>query len=62
MPMTTTTSHAFATAACGLACVVAGAVWVDSGLALGLVVVDSNRPALRIGLARGLLEQFGAAH
>ena len=41
----------------------AGMAGVDSGLAPGLVVVDSNRPpAIGAGSARGLLEQFVAAH
>jgi len=48
----------------GAAC--AGAAWIDSGIAPGLVVVDSNRPHRATGLvagsARGLLKQFGAAH
>ena len=39
-----------------------GAAWLDSGVATGLVVIDSNRPAPGAGTARGLLEQFGAAH
>ena len=51
--------HALA-AACGESCV--GAVWLDSGITPGLVVVDSNRPASPAGIARGLLKQFGAAH
>jgi hypothetical protein len=53
--------HAYApTAARGEACV--GAAWVDSGIAPGLVVVDANRPAINVAVARGLLKQFGAAH
>ncbi len=36
--------------------------WLDAGTALGLVVVDSNRPAIGAGSARGLLKQFAAAH
>jgi hypothetical protein len=52
-------SHARA-ASRGESCV--GAVWLDSGIAPGLVVVDSNRPASPAGIARGLLKQFGAAH
>jgi hypothetical protein len=48
------------TAARGEPCV--GAVWLDSGITPGLVVVDSNRPAAPAGIARGLLKQFGAAH
>jgi hypothetical protein len=48
----------------GAAC--AGAAWIDSGIAPGLVVVDSNRPSPVAGhvagCARGLLKQFGAAH
>jgi hypothetical protein len=47
------------TAARGEPCV--GAVWLDSGITPGLVVVDSNRPAA-MAVARGLLKQFGAAH
>ena len=47
-------------AARGASCM--GAGWVDSGEAIGLVVVDSNRPAIGAGTARGLLEQFVAAH
>jgi len=39
-----------------------GAVWLESGIAPGLVVVDSNRPAMNLATARGLLKQFGAAH
>ncbi|HEY9238157.1 MAG TPA: hypothetical protein VIP10_04875 [Burkholderiaceae bacterium] len=50
--------HALA-AARGEPCV--GAVWLDSGITPGLVVVDSNRPA-GMATARGLLKQFGAAH
>jgi hypothetical protein len=52
--------HHAHTAACGEPCV--GAVWLDSGITPGLVVVDSNRPASRAVAARGLLKQFGAAH
>ena len=48
------------TAARGEPCAVG--VWFDSGIATGLVVVDSNRPAAMAGAARGLLMQFGAAH
>lgn len=48
------------TAARGEPCV--GVVWLDSGMTPGLVVVDSNRPAIVAGAARGLLKQFGAAH
>ena len=48
------------TAARGEPCV--GAVWLDSGITPGLVVVDSNRPASPAVTARGLLKQFGAAH
>ncbi len=44
----------------------AGAAWIDSGIAPGLVVVDSNRPCpvagLVAGYARGLRKQFDAAH
>jgi hypothetical protein len=36
--------------------------WLESGIAPGLVVVDSNRPAMNLATARGLLKQFGAAH
>ena len=51
-----------------------GAAWLDSGLTLGLVVVDSNRPAngraigassrpaIMAGNAGGLLKQFVATH
>ena len=52
--------HHDSTAARGQAC--AGAAWVDSGTGLGLVVMDSNRPAIGAGSARGLLEQPVAAH
>ena len=52
--------HHAHTAARGEPCV--GAVWLDSGITPGLVVVDSNRPASAVGIARGLLKQFGAAH
>jgi hypothetical protein len=42
-----------------------GVVSADSGIAPGLVVVDSNRPCLVAGIraaaARGLLKQPGAA-
>ena len=41
-----------------------GAVWIDSGITPGLVVVDSNRPAPMAAVAiapRGLRQQFGAA-
>jgi hypothetical protein len=48
------------TAARGEPCV--GVVWLDSGMTPGLVVVDSNRPAIVAVAARGLLKQFGAAH
>ena len=37
------------------------AMWLDSGIAPGLVLVDSNRPA-GAGIARGLLTQSGVAH
>lgn len=40
----------------------AGAAWLDLGGPLGLIVVDSNRPAIGAGSARGLLRQFAAAH
>ena len=59
-PMNQPLHHHDHTAACGAPC--AGAAWVDSGIAPGLVVVDSNRPAYSAGAARGLLKQFGAAH
>ena len=52
--------HHDSTAARGECC--AGMAWLDSGVATGLIVVDSNRPAFVAGLARGLLEQSGAAH
>jgi hypothetical protein len=52
--------HHAHTAARGEPCV--GAVWLESGIAPGLVVVDSNRPAMNLATARGLLKQFGAAH
>jgi|GEM_PF-5948825 len=52
--------HVQQTASRGAACV--GADWVDSGLVPGLIVVDSNRPAMTLAAARGLLKQFGAAH
>lgn len=61
--MSPTTHHHAYTAACGEPCV--GAVWLDSGIAPGLVVVDSNRPGYPAASsveARGLLKQFGAAH
>ena len=52
------------TASRGAACV--GLAWVDSGITSGLAGfetrVDSNRPAMNIAAARGLLKQFGAAH
>jgi hypothetical protein len=50
------------TATCGRALV--GAVWLDSGVVLGLVVVDSNRPCdvAGSGSARALHMQFVAAH
>jgi hypothetical protein len=50
------------TATCGRALV--GAVWLDSGVVLGLVVVDSNRPSgvAGSGSARALHMQFVAAH
>jgi hypothetical protein len=54
------------TATCGRALV--GAVWLDSGVVLGLVVVDSNRPTSNrpsgvagSGSARALRMQFVAA-
>jgi hypothetical protein len=45
-------------------CALGGAQWVDSGVVLGIVVVDSNRPSLQLvsGSARALLKQFVAAH
>jgi hypothetical protein len=63
--------HHDRTAAPGVCC--AGATWLGSGCAIGLVVVDSNRPPMRgtaganrpaigAGSARGLLKQFVAAH
>jgi len=61
--MSLPTHHHAHTASCGAPCV--GAVWLDSGIAPGLVVVDSNRPAYPAASsveARGLLKQFGAAH
>ena len=42
--------------------VAAGAAWIDSGAGLGLIVVDSNRPAIAAGSARALRMQFVAAH
>lgn len=57
------TLHA-STAALGMCCL--SAAWLDSGIAPGLVVVDSNRPPIQpvrhTGFARRLLKQFGAAH
>lgn len=58
--MNLTLRHHTSTATRGGLCV--GAVWLDSGITPGLVVVDSNRPAMNIAAARGLLKQFGAAH
>ena len=58
--MSLPTHHHAHTAARGEPCV--GAVWLDSGIAPGVVVVDSNRPAMNLAAARGLLKQFGAAH
>jgi hypothetical protein len=52
--------HVLRTASRGTACVAAAAV--QSGMAPGLVVIDSNRPAMNLAAARGLLKQFGAAH
>jgi hypothetical protein len=52
--------HVQHTASRGAACV--GAAGVDSGMAPGLIVVDSMRPAIPLAAARGLLKQFGAAH
>ena len=49
------------TAPRGVACVGA-ALALDSGLAPGLVVVDSNRPAVRAGFAPSLRKQSGVAH
>ena len=42
-------------------------VWLDAGIALRRIGVDSHRPAaghpaIVAGAARGLLRQFGAAH
>jgi hypothetical protein len=37
-------------------------VRLDAGAATGPIVVDSNRPAIGAGSARGLLKQFVAAH
>ena len=48
-------------AARSVACVGA-ALALDSGLAPGLVVVDSNRPAIRAGFAPSLRKQSGVAH
>ena len=58
--MSLPTHHHTHIAARAAACV--GMVWLDSGIAPGLVVVDSNRPAHLAVAARGLLKQFGAAH
>ena len=48
--------------ACALPECAGTAAWVDSGLAPGLVVVDSNRPAIDASRARRLCMQSGAAH
>jgi len=48
----------------------AGAMWLDSGITLGLVVVDANRPASGAsarpadpaGIAVAALKPFVAAH
>ena len=61
--MSLPTHHHAHAASRGEPCV--GAVSLDSGIAPGLVVVDSNRPAYLAASsveARGLLKQFGAAH
>ncbi len=57
--MSLPTHHHAHTAARGELCV--GAVWLDSGITAGLVV-DSNRSAMNLATACGLLKQFGAAH
>ena len=54
------TRHLCLAAERGAVC--AGAAWFGSGVATGLIAVDSNRPAFGTGCARGLLEQFVAAH
>ncbi|MDE2093856.1 MAG: hypothetical protein KGI87_08405 [Burkholderiales bacterium] len=54
------TRHHRRAAECGAVCV--GAAWLDSGVPTGLIVVDSNRPAVGSGCARGLLKQFVTAH
>ncbi|MBC8055101.1 MAG: hypothetical protein H7Y61_00825 [Rhizobiales bacterium] len=54
--------HSHPRSAMRAAACASGAVWIDSGIAPGLVVVDSNRPAMNVAAARGLLKQFGAAH
>ena len=40
----------------------AGAAWIDSGAGLGLIVVDSNRPAITAGPAHALRMQSVAAN
>ena len=40
----------------------AGAAWLSFGGLCGLIVVDSNRPAIGAGTASALLKQFVAAH
>ena len=40
----------------------AGAAWLDVGGPLGLIVVDSNRPAFGAAIASALPKQFAAAH
>jgi hypothetical protein len=39
-----------------------GAVWTCSGAGTGLIVADSNRPAIPAGCAGGLPMQFVTAH
>ena len=39
-----------------------GAAWLGAGGLIGLIVVDSNRPALGAGIASALPMQFAAAH
>ena len=44
----------------GMCCV--DAAWLGVGGPLGLIVVDSNRPAIGAGTASALPKQFAAAH
>jgi hypothetical protein len=53
-------THTECSAAPGALC--AGEAWLDAGVVTGLVVADSNRPAVSAGCAGGLLKRLIATH